>query len=90
MRVIFLLSCLISVSCATTQGQSNTVLNRAEFDLNCPKNKIQIVKLGAAYGSSQATFGASGCEKRATYIVNGDPINGYTAILNSAKLENSH
>lgn len=41
------------------------VQDRAPFDLDCPKEKVQIHKLG------DMTYGATGCNKRITYSVHG-------------------
>jgi len=38
------------------------LVKRAEFDLDCPKNKLEIVDLG------ELTKGVKGCGKRATYV----------------------
>ncbi len=41
------------------------VKDRAPFDLDCPKDEVQIHKLG------DRTYGATGCNKRVTYTVRG-------------------
>ncbi len=71
----------LSVACATASGMQEAVLNRAAFDLNCDRAKLQAVVLNSTLGSREV--GVTGCEKRAVYIVGGDGVNGYTAVLNS-------
>ena len=62
---------LAGLGCA----REGTVRTRAAFDLNCPEDKLEVVTLS----SFDATFGARGCGKRATYLWRS---NG-GAILNS-------
>ena len=38
-----------------------TALDRATFDLDCPKDKIEVVSIGGT------SYGAKGCGKKATY-----------------------
>ena len=43
--------------------------DRAAFDLNCPKEQINVQMLsGISENGTGATFGARGCGKRASYI----------------------
>ncbi len=79
LRVAFLL-CL---SCATQSGMRQATLKRASFDLGCDARKLETVELSSADMGSTRVFGVSGCEKKATYIVKGDGVNGYTVVLNS-------
>lgn len=61
------------------------VISRATFDLDCPKEKLDVQYLDNNYETHGArTFGVSGCGKKATYIW--DATTGQ-AILNSAKDE---
>ncbi len=57
----------------------DTVLRRAEFDLSCTGHSIQTQDLG------YKTIGASGCGKKATYILNGECLDqdSCQAIMNS-------
>ena len=41
-----------------------SVLDRATFDLSCPKDQIQVQELG-----SKTQVGVSGCDKKATYVL---------------------
>lgn len=50
--------------CAATMKSS--VLDRAAFDLDCPKDKISLVEIG------NRTYGAKGCDKRESYILVGE------------------
>ena len=65
MRAYTLLLALLCTlgACATTAAQMDLVRNRATFDLDCPKEKLEVVDLG-----NQA-YGVRGCEKRASYLV---------------------
>ncbi len=64
--------------CASTM--TNTVLNRATFDLDCPSKSIKTQELGFK------TVGVTGCGKRATYVLNGECTSNKScqAIMNSA------
>ena len=53
---------LFVVGCASGGG---TVKDRAAFDLDCPKDKIEVTNIGGT------SYGASGCGKKATYTCNG-------------------
>ena len=78
MKRFVVLPCLLA-ACATTNGR-DAVMSRAPFDLDCPKESIQVQELG------DRTFGAEGCGRKATYVTNrcwsGD-FNGCKAVLNS-------
>lgn len=76
----FFLSATFITGCVTFEGMRETVADRAAFDLDCPRDKIKIESLGGYLGR---TLGASGCERRAVYLVSGDGFLGYTAVLNS-------
>jgi hypothetical protein len=60
---------VLSVSCAGTEkfgkrvNMEDEVLRRAPFDLECKREEITVTKLGAN------TFGATGCGKKASYVV---------------------
>jgi hypothetical protein len=43
------------------------VLNRASFDLSCPKEQINMMPIGAAE-YPYTTIGANGCGARTTYV----------------------
>ena len=70
-------------ACAVSTGQMmNLTLKRATFDLNCPRDQLNIVDL------SNDAYGITGCGQRATYIVecrNYNRIESCKAILNSSK-----
>ncbi len=51
-------------SCASSTAQRVT-LKRAAFDLNCPSSELKISEL------SPKAWGVEGCQKRATYIIEG-------------------
>ncbi|QDG54085.1 hypothetical protein FIV42_26090 [Persicimonas caeni] len=63
------LSFCVSSACVSP---SQAVKDRATFDFDCPKDQIEVIELGTL------TYGAKGCNKRATYIYD----NG-KAIMNS-------
>lgn len=56
--------------CASTMKQ--TALDKAAFDLDCPKEKIEIVELG------YRSYGASGCGDRISYEMEGECSFRYT------------
>lgn len=55
---------MVFVGCASTM--KSVTLKRAAFDLDCPKEKLQIQEL------TTRTWGVNGCGKRATYITEGE------------------
>ena len=58
-------------------GRREALLNRASFDLGCEKSKLNAVELNSTYGPYSIEFGVTGCEKKATYVVSVDGVNGY-------------
>jgi hypothetical protein len=70
--------CVLASGCATTEQRHNLVSKRAVFDLNC-NEPVQITELG------NRIYGASGCGRRATYVMQcyDSNIGSCTAILNS-------
>lgn len=68
-KVICIAFATLSISCAGTGkfgkriNMEDEVLRRAPFDLECKREEIKITKLGAN------TFGATGCKKKASYVV---------------------
>ncbi len=80
--LVFVIGVLFA-SCATQSGMREAVLNRAAFDLGCDKAKLQAVELASGRGGSSRIFGVTGCDKKASYVVHGDGVNGYIPILNS-------
>ncbi len=64
-RALFTITLVgILQGCASTM--TDTVLNRATFDLNCPSESIETQELGFK------TIGVVSCGKRVTYILNGE------------------
>lgn len=65
------LACLISLSafgCASFgSAKSSAVRTRAAFDLSCAADKLQVSPLSSEM-MERATYGVSGCGKKATYI----------------------
>ena len=59
---IIVLTCLVS-GCAAVMER--TVTEKASFELNCPNEDISVVKLG------DRSYGAVGCDKRITFLVQG-------------------
>jgi hypothetical protein len=78
MKVRFLAILVALTSCATA-NRRDAVLTRAPFDLDCPRDQINVDELG------DRTFGARGCGKKATYLTSrcwsGD-FAGCKAVLN--------
>lgn len=73
---VFLSACVA----ATGAAKRDLVIERAAFDLQCDRARLQAVELGNAN-----VYGVTGCGKRATYVV--DCSDGYAnsckSILNS-------
>ena len=80
-RLLYVVLISTLYGCAATMEA--TVLKRVEFDLDCPKESIKLVSLGTK------TYGASGCNKRATYILQGECSipSSCQAIMNSDLVE---
>lgn len=56
---------LLLVGCVTTPNvpeRPNELERRAAFDMNCPWNQLSWTEI------TQATWGAAGCGRRATYV----------------------
>ncbi|WNZ57215.1 hypothetical protein QT397_07695 [Microbulbifer sp. MKSA007] len=69
---------LVLGGCASLMKE--TVSKRAPFDLNCDAGSITIQQLG------YRTYGVSGCDKRATYVLQGPcsgPGSQCLAVMNS-------
>lgn len=82
---------LLAAGCATRSaigGQESAVLQRATFDLGCPKDQLSVQRLGPP--GEVATYGVTGCGQKASYVssecsvhpLTGDFVN-CQAILNS-------
>ena len=72
--VIFAIGFLPGCMASGTQ----LVRDRAGFDLNCPKEQLNIKHLSGVENGTGATFGVRGCGKRATYVrhdINGVALN---------------
>ena len=68
MKKIVLLTLLaLSSSCVTTQAE-DPVKNKAAFDLNCPKDKLNLIALNEDNVSGAINYGVSGCGKKAAYL----------------------
>jgi hypothetical protein len=67
----------VAFGCATMAVKKDLVVDRAKFDLSC--ESINVVELGGD------AFGATGCGKKASYIVDckNNEAHSCTAILNS-------
>lgn len=75
---------LLLTACAVTESaMREATLRRAAFDLGCDPAKLDAVELNWAHGGYERTYGVSGCERKATYIVQGNDNHGYTVVLNS-------
>ncbi len=66
-------------ACATTSAKLELVERRAPFDLSCDASKVRYHEIG------NDTWGASGCSKRVSYIVEcrGAEAASCKAIMNS-------
>jgi hypothetical protein len=80
--VVFVGAAVGLVACgANVEDRARLVKQRAAFDLNCQDEKIQVVEIG-----NGRTFGATGCNRRATYVVDCTDwtrSSSCTAIMNS-------
>lgn len=82
---------LLSLGCATRTaigGQETAVLQRATFDLGCPKDQMRVQRLGPS--GPGATYGVEGCGQKASYVATECEIHPLTgdfvrcqALLNS-------
>lgn len=64
MRPLLLVAAVGALAgCATAYTQSESVMRRAEFDLECENGTLHVTELGAN------VFGAEGCGRRASYVV---------------------
>ena len=48
--------------------QAGVIRKRASFDLACPEDKLQIVEVTTDSSGWVKTFGAIGCDQRASYV----------------------
>ncbi|GAB2876452.1 hypothetical protein ACCI51_13615 [Microbulbifer echini] len=72
------IAAIVLSGCASLMEE--TVMKRAPFDLNCDTKSMTIHQL------DRRTYGASGCDRRATYILQGPcagPGSLCTAIMNT-------
>jgi hypothetical protein len=74
MRAILLTVVTLCGGCAASsvdfnQTLRNTALNRAAFDLDCPRERLSSVDLeGGAGDQKVSTLGIQGCGKKAVYV----------------------
>lgn len=66
-KIVVLTFLALSFSCVTTQAE-DPVKNKAAFDLNCPKNKLDLTAINEDNVSGMINYGVSGCGKKAAYI----------------------
>lgn len=69
LRFLSVISFVFTLSnCMTTEQHfRQNGLNKASFDMDCPKEKLQIVVLGElSHGNGQV--GVIGCNKKASYV----------------------
>ncbi len=69
--IAVLMSLVVSSGCAL---QEDAVRKRATFDLDCPKEKLQVQTIGTY------TYGVRGCDRKASYLC---PNGGTQCVLNS-------
>ena len=65
MRILAALVFVLSASGCASVMQA-TVVDKAAFDLECPAAQVSTVNLG------YRSYGATGCEKRITYVLQGE------------------
>lgn len=75
-RVLALL--LISGCASFANNKQTAVRSRATFDLSCPAEQLKLTPLSSE-AMERATYGVSGCGKKATYVF----VPGVGAALNS-------
>jgi hypothetical protein len=56
---------LFTIGCTTQASIKSQIEPRAAFDLNCPREQIQIALIDG--GTSTGTYGATGCGGRVRY-----------------------
>ncbi len=68
MKKIVLLTLLaLSSACVTTQAE-DPVKSKAAFDLNCPKEKLNLTAISEDSVSGMINYGVSGCGKKVAYL----------------------
>ena len=60
------------------KGAKDDLSKRASFELNCPAEKLEYTVLQKRADGYVTSYGVSGCEKRAVYV-----ISGFQWLLNS-------
>jgi hypothetical protein len=83
-NTLFYTAAALTALSACTGTMISVVRKRATFDLECPAQNLTITELSAR------TFGVEGCQKRATYLTQGECSmeSSCAAVLNSPKTEN--
>lgn len=79
---LLILSLGLITSCSTLEGRTQALMNRATFDFNCSDKNLTIKELNYSAGGIVA-YGVQGCDKKGVYVVSGNAVNGYQAILNT-------
>lgn len=84
-KYAILAAVLLTAACATTGSKPaakkapsaesvQAIRDRASFDLGCPKEAIEVIVIEEGGMLHPWTFGATGCEKKATYLSSGGSI----------------
>jgi len=84
MKALLVLLLVLGSACAVTAVRYDEIMTekvgkQASFDLQCPREQVSITKI------DNASFGASGCGKRASYVGADrlcDPIQDESTLLN--------
>jgi hypothetical protein len=58
LKLVLAATAMIVAGCSPV----NTVVKQASFDLNCPREQIQVIRIDTN------NYGATGCDKRASYL----------------------
>lgn len=62
-RGIFGVFAVAIIGCSSLQAREGKLRDRASFDMNCPKEELNLTDLG-----ENKTYGVRGCGKQATYV----------------------
>ncbi len=88
MKSLLVLMLVLSSACAVTgvrydQIMTEKVGKQAAFDLDCPREQLTVTKI------DRASFGASGCGKRASYLgadVRCEPTQDETTLVSGCRV----
>jgi len=88
MKALLMVFLVVSSACAVTELRYDQIMTekvgkQAAFDLDCPREQLSVTKI------DRASFGASGCGKRASYLGADrrcEPTQDETTLVNSCRV----